>query len=125
MAACPTGAIDKREDGAVILDREVCKGDGACVEALPLWRSGSCGRRQGWQVRQLLSYSRAGGTPACVAACPNRALDFGEVEELKKKYGDALVSDIAVLPSSDKTKPNVYINAKEAATETGFTEADW
>ncbi len=35
------------------------------------------------------------------------------------------MSDIAVLPSSDKTKPNVYINAKEAATETGFTEVDW
>ena len=48
MAACPTGAIDKREDGAVILDREVCKGDGACVEACPygvpkLWEDGKAG----------------------------------------------------------------------------------
>jgi len=77
----------------------------------------SCGK-----TARLASATAA---PACVAACPNRALDFGEVEELKKKYGDALVSDIAVLPSSDKTKPNVYINAKEAATETGFTEVDW
>lgn len=125
MAACPTGAIDKREDGAVILDREVCKGDGACVEACPygvpkLWEDGKAGKCDScYLIRE------AGGTPACVAACPNRALDFGEVEELKKKYGDALVSDIAVLPSSDKTKPNVYINAKEAATETGFTEIDW
>jgi len=103
----------------------VCKGDGACVEACPygvpkLWEDGKAGKCDScYLIRE------AGGTPACVAACPNRALDFGEVEELKKKYGDALVSDIAVLPSSDKTKPNVYINAKEAATETGFTEVDW
>ena len=29
----------------------------------------------------------AGRPPACVAACPNRALDFGEYEDLKARYG--------------------------------------
>ena len=29
----------------------------------------------------------AGQPPACVAACPNRALDYGEYDDLKQQYG--------------------------------------
>jgi len=43
--------------------------------------------------------------PACVAACPTRALDFGPLETLQKKYG--VNRDLEDLPSSNLTKPAV------------------
>jgi anaerobic dimethyl sulfoxide reductase subunit B (iron-sulfur subunit) len=31
----------------------------------------------------------AGKPPVCVAACPNRALDFGDLQEIRAKHGTA------------------------------------
>ena len=45
--------------------------------------------------------------PVCVAACPQRALDFGTVEELRKRHGDDGM--IAPLAAGDYTKPNLLI----------------
>lgn len=125
FSACPTGAIEKREDGAVVIDREACSGDGSCTKAcpygipqiLPDGKAGKCDSC--YLIRE------AGGKPACVAACPNRALDFGELDDLAKKYGPDCVSEIAILPSADTTKPSLLISAKEAATETGFVDVNW
>ncbi len=126
MAACSAGAIDKAEDGAVIIDQSKCTGCKACLEACPyaipqfLEEKGVAGKCDSCQMIRS-----KGGQPACVAGCPNRALDFGEIEELKAKYGDALVSDIAILPGSETTKPNLLIKAKDAAMEEGFVEIAW
>ncbi len=125
FSACPTGAIEKREDGAVVIDREACSGDGSCTKAcpygipqiLPDGKAGKCDSC--YLIRE------AGGQPACVAACPNRALDFGEYDDLVKTYGSDCVSEIAILPSADTTKPSLLISAKEAATETGFVDVNW
>ena len=125
FSACPTGAIEKREDGAVVIDREACSGDGSCTKAcpygipqiLPDGKAGKCDSC--YLIRE------AGGQPACVAACPNRALDFGEYDDLVKTYGPDCVSEIAILPSADATKPSLLISAKEAATETGFVDVNW
>lgn len=41
FAACPTGAIEKDEDGIVYIKEDVCTGTGACVDACrlacPFW----------------------------------------------------------------------------------------
>ena len=62
----------------------------------------------------------AGEQPACVAACPVRALDFGSFEELAAAHPDA-VDKIAILPDPT-TGPCTLINAKEAALDEGFQE---
>lgn len=124
-AACPTGAIETRKDGAVVINREKCSGDGSCTKAcpygipqiLPDGKAGKCDSC--YMIRE------AGGLPACVAACPNRALDFGDVEELTKKYGPDCVKEIAILPSAETTKPNTLIKAKEAASDPAFVEVNW
>ena len=68
------------------------------------------------------AYLRAKGkNPACVDACPNRALDFGDLDELKAKYGSDLVSKVAVMPESE-TNPSVLIKSKDFAVEGEFTE---
>ena len=44
---------------------------------------------------------------ACAEACPLRALDFGDIEELRAEFGD--VAAIAPLPDASATCPNIVI----------------
>lgn len=124
---CPVSAIYKADDGTVIQDQSRCIGCKTCVMSCPYGHpkyiedkgvSGKCDGCYGLRA--------AGGKPACVAGCPNRALDFGDVDELKKKYGDNLDNGtITILPSRDETEPNVYIKTKEAAFEKSYQELNW
>lgn len=120
---CPTGAMYKAEDGTVIHDAALCIGCQACKTACP------------YSVPQFVpaesivrkcdacaSLRAKGQNPACVDACPSRALDFGDVEELKAKYGADLVKDIAILPDSSVTGSNTLIKAKPCALEADFRE---
>jgi len=43
--------------------------------------------------------------PACVTACPQRALDFGPLSDLQKKYGTN--SQLEGMPASNTTTPSV------------------
>jgi anaerobic dimethyl sulfoxide reductase subunit B (iron-sulfur subunit) len=45
----------------------------------------------------------AGGNPACVDACVMRALEFGDLEELRAKYGD--LASVEPLPQANITHP--------------------
>ncbi|RPJ59413.1 MAG: 4Fe-4S ferredoxin, partial [Acidobacteria bacterium] len=47
--------------------------------------------------------------PACVAACPLRALDFGDLVALRERYG--ALDTIAPLPQGSVTNPSVVITA--------------
>ena len=118
VANCPTGAMYKAEDGTVIHDREMCIGCQSCVRSCPYEVpvfDESIGKVKKCDA---CAYLRAKGMkPACVDACPNRALDFGDIDELKAKYGSDLVSEIGILPSADATGPNVLIKAKACAQE--------
>ena len=69
---------------------------------------------------------QAGGEPACVAGCPNRALEFGDLDELRSKHGfDLDNGSIVVLPSPDDTHPNTLIKAKDCAFEKEYRELNW
>lgn len=59
--------------------------------------------------------------PVCVDACIGRAIEFGDIEELKSRHGDALVSEIAVTGEA-VTEPNLLINPKEAALQEDYKE---
>ena len=49
-----------------------------------------------------------------------RCLDFGDVEELKAKYGVDLVSDAAPLYDSTVTQPNFLIKAMPASKDAAY-----
>ena len=85
FAACPTGAIEKDDDGIVFINQETCTGNGACVDA-----------------------------------CPLRALEWGDLDELKAAHPDA-VAGIAPLADPSETVPSLLINACPAAKEPGDT----
>lgn len=115
IPSCPTGAIVKnKENGVVTIDQEICAGAQLCVRACPYgapqynkkkFKSNKCDF--------CIELQEKGEEPVCVSTCPMRAIDFGPVEELKKKYGN--VSQIKGMPSNSITHPNIVITPHKDA----------
>lgn len=124
VANCPTGAMQIADDGTVVHDDEMCIGCEACVNACPydvpkLLPSEIVGKCDGcYSIRQN------GGIPSCVGGCATRSLDFGDVDELKEKYGPDLVTEITVWPDGG-TGSNTQMKTKQVALETNPTEIRW
>ena len=112
--ACPAGAIVKRGDGVVLIDPDKCIGCGYCHWACP-YEAPQLDPLSGTMTKctfcaDLLS---EGKPPACVAACPMRALDFGEQAELTARYGVA--GHLRPLPDPSLTRPAIVITPHPAA----------
>ena len=106
--ACPTGAMYKRKDGIVLIDESKCIGCKYCQWACP-YGAPQYDESKGVMTKCNLCFDfiEEGKNPTCVDACPMRALDFGELKKLRKKYGD--VADIHPLPSASITKPAIVL----------------
>jgi anaerobic dimethyl sulfoxide reductase subunit B (iron-sulfur subunit) len=111
IAVCPTDSIQKREeDGVVWIDQSTCIGCGSCVTACPYAaprfdaEKGVAGK-----CDFCKDYLDSGGSPACVDSCLMRCLEYGDIEELRSKYGDN--AQVGALPSPDMTGPS-YVVAK-------------
>jgi anaerobic dimethyl sulfoxide reductase subunit B (iron-sulfur subunit) len=108
MEVCPTSAISKREDGVVLIDGDKCIGcrycQWACPYGAPQFRDDLGVMTKCTFCEDLLAQ---GQNPACVDACVMRCLDFGDIEELRQKYGD--LDAIEPLPTADITKPALVI----------------
>lgn len=50
---------------------------------------------------------KEGKQPIFVESCPLRALDYGPVEEIRKKYGN--IAEVAPFPAYTETKPNMVL----------------
>ena len=58
-----------------------------------------------------------GLNPACVDACPMRALGYGELDALKQAHG--VVNAIEPLPSADITLPAIVITPHKHSQMSG------
>ncbi len=133
VKACPMGAIFKETTvGAVLNDRNICISCGKCKSACP------------WNVPQFYDNNFAnypldapdrprmtkctfcldrindGLKPMCVAACWNRALDAGPIDELKSKYeskGYTIVTSVDGEFERGITGPNFLIQTKQKWNE--------
>ena len=112
---CPTGAMHKDEEtGIVSVDEDRCIGCGYCQMACP-YNAPAIDKGVGHSVKCDGCKDRVaeGLDPICVGSCSLRCIEFGSVDELRAKYGT--VADIAPLPNSDMTHPNVVIAVPASA----------
>ena len=119
VKVCPTKAHFKRaEDGLVLIDPKKCIGCGACLATCP-YGAPQLDReaRKMRKCNTCLDRREKGLNPVCVDACPQRALDFGPIDELRKKYGDCAA--IAPLPDASVTKPNLVTHPTKSAKKPG------
>lgn len=75
VANCPTGAMAKREDnGAVVVDQEVCIGCGTCVNSCP-YEVPQIDEAAGVSSKCTMCFDRLDNDhrPWCVQACPAEA----------------------------------------------------
>jgi anaerobic dimethyl sulfoxide reductase subunit B len=115
LQVCPTGAIWKRdEDGIIQIDEDKCIGCRYCEWACP-YGAPQFHEEKGVMTKCnfCVDYIDAGQPPSCVAACPSRAIEFGDIEELRAKYGD--LAEIAPLPEASITEPNLVIKPHKHA----------
>lgn len=77
VAACPTNAMVRRDDGIVYVDGELCVGCKACIIACP-WDIPQWDEERGKVIKCDLCMDRIdeGLEPACVTACTTHALEF-------------------------------------------------
>mgnify|MGYP000171342566 CR=1 FL=1 len=109
VKVCPTGAHHKRtEDGLVVIDQSKCIGCGSCAKACPYGAPVlNTTTHKMEKCDGCLNRLDNGKMPLCVESCPQRALDFGEISELRARYGK--LADITPLPSSTLTTPSLVV----------------
>lgn len=118
VEVCPAAAVSKRVDGVVLIDQSKCIGCRYCEWACPY---GGLRFREDLGVMSKCTFCQdllaQGESPACVSACVMRALDFGELDDLRAKYG--AVNGIEPLPEASFTKAAVVITPHKDAQMSG------
>ena len=112
VAACPTGAMHKREDnGVVLVDAEACIGCGSCVAACP-YGMPVLDEEAGVSTKCTLCYDRldAGLRPWCAQACPGEARIVGDLADPESEINQFIAAKGAqpLFPEYG-TEPCVYV----------------
>src|SRR5215207_11152721 len=86
LEVCPTGAIIRTEFDTVVIQSDVCNGCRACIGACPFGVI-DINEVSGTAQKCTLCYDRmsVGLEPACSKACPTDSIQFGPIEELRKR----------------------------------------
>lgn len=113
MNVCPAKAIDKREDGIVLIDEDKCIGCRYCEWACPYGAPQVNNSGVITKCDMCYDYVDAGQSPACVSVCPMRALHFGDMDELRARYGT--LNNVYPLPDPDLAKPAVVFKPHKDA----------
>jgi anaerobic dimethyl sulfoxide reductase subunit B (iron-sulfur subunit) len=122
VGVCPTGAMYQRPDGIVLIDAGRCLGCQYCSWVCP-YSAPQYDPETGVMTKCdfCLDELEQGRPPACVSACPMRALDFGELGDLQARYTG--VRAVSPLPDPELTQPSILIRPHPAARPAGSGEA--
>jgi anaerobic dimethyl sulfoxide reductase subunit B (iron-sulfur subunit) len=110
---CPTNAYSIGPDGIVHLDTERCTGCGYCSWACP-YGATQFNPQSGTMTKCDFceDYLEEGKSPACVAACPMRSLEFADLPGLEAQPGYTQV--IPPLPDPASRNPRFFIKPHSA-----------
>ena len=123
VKVCPTTAIHKGEDGIVSIDANLCVGCRYCEWACP-YGAPQFDAAKGVMTKCnfCADYLAQGQEPACVAACPSRVLQFGELSKLREEHGT--VDAVAPLPDASITHPSLVIAPHRNAQPSGSNDGE-
>jgi tetrathionate reductase subunit B len=108
IPACNAKAIYKRDDGAVIIDPDKCRGNKMCIVACPY--ENIIYFNDALNIAQKCTFcahllDKGWKEPRCVDACPTGAFTFGEETDPKIKL---LMRKAQPLKADLKVKPRVH-----------------
>ena len=118
VEVCPSTAMHKGAGGIVAVDPALCIGCKYCAMACP-YEAPQFDATTGKMSKCDFCADRiaAGRAPACVEACPTRALDYGEAATLRSEHGTQ--ASLEPLPEQSVTRPNLVIIAHRRAQPSG------
>ena len=123
VTICPVTALHKRPDGIVDLDKDVCIGCKACMQACPydaLYLNDDTGGAE--KCHFCAHRVEQGLQPACEVVCPETAIISGDLHDPNSRVSRLLaeVPGATVRRPEQGTGPNVfYLGAHEASLEPG------
>lgn len=118
VKVCPTAAMAKGENGIVTIDRDKCVGCRYCEWACP-YGAPQFDSKAGVMTKCNFCVDELaqGKEPTCVAACPSRVLQYGDLDELRAKHGN--VVNVEPLPDPSITRPSLVVAPHRHAQRTG------
>ncbi|MFK7742389.1 MAG: 4Fe-4S dicluster domain-containing protein [Planctomycetota bacterium] len=123
VTICPVSALDKRPDGIVDLDKDICIGCKACMQACPYDALHLNEDTGGAEKCHFCAHRvEQGLKPACEVVCPETAIISGDLHDSESPVSKILaeVGGSSVRRPEQGTGPNVfYLGAHEAALEPG------
>lgn len=119
---CPVGALTKRPDGIVDIDRDTCIGCRACMQACPydaLYLNEDLGAVE--KCHFCAHRVERGFAPACVNVCPVGAIIPGDFDDPNSEVSVIRREQVTLARRVEQgTGPNVfYVGADEAALRPG------
>lgn len=118
VAICPTKALHKRPDGIVDLDRDLCIGCKACMEACPYEAIHLDPEKKVASKCHFCAHRvEKGMAPACAAVCPTQAIQLVDLHNERDPNTIRVRSGETTVRRPEKlTGPNVhYIGASPLA----------
>jgi Fe-S-cluster-containing dehydrogenase component/formate-dependent nitrite reductase membrane component NrfD len=126
VTICPVTALHKRPDGIVDLDKDVCIGCKACMQACPydaLYLNEDSGGAE--KCHFCAHRVEQGLKPACEIVCPEEAIVSGDLHDPQSRPSRLIrtVEGAMVRRPEQGTGPNVwYLGAHEASLEPGTAQ---
>ncbi|MFW9939716.1 MAG: 4Fe-4S dicluster domain-containing protein [Candidatus Thorarchaeota archaeon] len=108
--SCPEGALQKREDGIVILDQELCTGCQSCLTACP-YNIIVFNDDNNLAEKCNFCFHRVdqGLVPFCVICCEGQAMYFGDLNDPTSDISKYISGkDSFQLKLEERTSPQVY-----------------
>jgi len=125
VTICPVTALDKRPDGIVDIDRDVCIGCRACMQACPydaiyLNEEKGCVEKCHYCAHRV----EKGLQPACVIVCPEQAIISGDFHDAASKPNQLIAQHATIRRREEQgTGPNVaYLDVEPLALAPGSIE---